>query len=298
MIFLEPVSTRRKMRKEKRVNRLLLCTDMDRTIIPNGEQREHQKARVIFRELCSLPEVELAYVTGRHLQLLLDAIERYQLPEPDYAVTDVGTRIYRKTGIEWCPVEQWRAQIAADWRGKSYGELKDALQGLGKLTLQEKSKQSDYKLSYYFSLQSDLDEIVSSVAGALERLGVNAAIVPSIDEVAEIGLLDILPQHATKLHAILFLQRYLGYDTRDVLFAGDSGNDLMVLTSEVCSILVANASEEVRGQALQSVGENGNADSLFIAGGEDFPLGGNYAAGVVQGVLHYKPELKSRLNLS
>ena len=64
-------------------NRLLLCTDMDRTIIPNGHQPEHPDARERFRQLCSLPAVKLVYVTGRHLQLVEQAIADYNLPEPD-----------------------------------------------------------------------------------------------------------------------------------------------------------------------------------------------------------------------
>ncbi|WP_211215666.1 HAD family hydrolase [Geopsychrobacter electrodiphilus] len=81
--------------------RLLLCTDLDRTLIPNGVQPEHPAARKLFREFCRLPEVTLIYVTGRHQLLVEQAIEEYGLPEPDYAITDVGTQIYRIEAAKW-----------------------------------------------------------------------------------------------------------------------------------------------------------------------------------------------------
>lgn len=48
------------------MNRLLICTDLDRTLIPNGPQPESPKARALFRRLVSREEVTLAYVSGRH----------------------------------------------------------------------------------------------------------------------------------------------------------------------------------------------------------------------------------------
>lgn len=280
------------------MNKLLLCTDMDRTIIPNGMQLEHERAREIFRQLCSQPELELAYVTGRHLGLLEEALKEYELPEPDYALTDVGTSIYKNVSAGWSNMQGWQDQIAKDWRGKSHAELQEALSIFDELQLQESSKQGPFKLSYYCPLSMDLEAVTVAVGETLARRGVDAAVIPSIDEPEAVGLLDILPLRATKLHAILHLQNYLGYKKSDVVFAGDSGNDLSVLTSNVLSILVANASEEVRMQARRSVHDEGRERSLFCAKNNGFELGGNYAAGVVQGVLHYKPEIKSRLDLS
>ena len=49
------------------MNRLLLCTDLDRTLIPNGTQPESPRARELFKRLVSHEEVTLVYVTGRHL---------------------------------------------------------------------------------------------------------------------------------------------------------------------------------------------------------------------------------------
>ncbi|BHH83634.1 HAD-IIB family hydrolase [Desulforhopalus sp. 52FAK] len=279
------------------MNKLLICTDMDRTIIPNGSQPEHPMARDTFRQMCHLPEVELVYVTGRHLQLVEDAIEEYSLPIPAYAITDVGSKIYENTNGDWQEMSSWQEQISRDWRGKSHVELKKLLSHFTDLTLQEETKQSDYKLSYYLPMGSDHEKIVGLAARELEVCGVLASLVLSIDEQAEVGLLDILPRNATKLHAILFLQQQLGYDLSRTIFSGDSGNDLLVLGSHVNSILVANAHPEIQKQAVELAKENGNVDSLYLAQDTTYSLGGNYSAGVVQGVVHYIPEVGKRLEL-
>ncbi|WP_319549896.1 HAD-IIB family hydrolase [Desulfogranum marinum] len=279
------------------MNRLLLCTDMDRTIIPNGRQPEHPDAAKCFHQLCELPEVTLVYVTGRHLQLVKQAISDYSLPEPDYAITDVGTKIYGRNQGQWEEMLAWQTLIAADWRGKKHGQLQHALAGFPELRLQEKSKQNDFKLSYYLPLNVDRDNILQRAERQLQQLDVDASLVWSIDEPEQVGLLDVLPRNATKVHGIEFLQQQLGYAMHEVIFAGDSGNDLPVLVSSIPSILVANADPETKQLALKLAQENGCEASLYLARQEHSPLGGNYAAGVVQGVEFFAPEIGALLKL-
>ncbi|MGB5475109.1 MAG: HAD family hydrolase, partial [Gammaproteobacteria bacterium] len=75
--------------------RLLICTDLDRTLLPNGPQSESPQARERFAGLVANPQITLAYVSGRHRALVEQAIFNYRLPVPDFVVGDVGTTIYR-----------------------------------------------------------------------------------------------------------------------------------------------------------------------------------------------------------
>mgnify|MGYP001263651479 CR=1 FL=1 len=277
-------------------NRLLLCTDMDRTILPNGSQPEHPEARPCLRAFCRQPEVCLVYITGRHLALVEQAITDYALPHPDYAITDVGSKIYQSTDRGWQEMALWEAEIAADWQGQSHAQLKQALAPIRALTLQEADKQNRFKLSYYLDLERDKDAIIAQMAAILHERGVHASLIWSVDEPAQIGLLDVLPQNATKLHGLRFLQQHLGYAGQEVLFAGDSGNDLPVLGSEINAVLVANASDEVRVQAQRMAAHAGHEATLFTADNNRFSLGGNYSAGVLQGVWHYHPEFRPCLS--
>lgn len=276
---------------------LLLCTDMDRTVIPNGPQPEHPGARRSLRAFCADGEVVLVYVTGRHRQLVEAALAEFDLPQPDFVISDVGTRMYAVSGERWDELSLWQDEIAADWKGRSHDDLQQLLAGIADLQLQEASKQSRYKLSYYVPLHCDHNAMIREAQQCLLRADVAAALLWSIDEEAGIGLLDVLPQRATKLHAVMSLQGYLGFADEDVLFAGDSGNDMPVLVSKVRSVLVNNASAEIKQTAVQAAQANGNAAALYLAE-EACPLAmnGNYSAGVLQGVWHFAPHFRELLS--
>lgn len=272
--------------------KLLLCTDMDRTVIPNGFQPEPADARKQFSAFCQRSDVKLAYVTGRHVALVKRAIKNYALPLPDYAITDVGTKIYHVANGTWQQMADWEAEIDQDWNGKTHSQLKQLLKSVSELRLQESSKQNTHKLSYYLPLYLDKDSKIAQVEALLTEAGVNASVLWSVDEPKNIGLMDILPKHATKLHAIEFLQAKLGYALSDVVFAGDSGNDLPVLTSRIQSVLVDNASAEIKQAALQLSQHNGHSSALYLAHSDAQDNNGNYAAGVLQGVAHFAPQFR------
>lgn len=273
-------------------SRLLLCTDLDRTLIPNGAQPESPGARQLFRKLVSRPEVMLAYVTGRHRVLVEEAIEYYQLPVPDYAIADVGSTVYQIKENTWTHWSQWEAEIAEGWAGKNHQDLKKLLSDLTPLRLQEQSKQNRFKLSYYVPLHTDRDALESEIRRRFLALNIEASLIWSIDEPSAIGLLDVLPVNATKRHAIEFLIEQNGFTMENTLFAGDSGNDLPVLVSPIHAILVANASDEVRAEAVNQVDQNDLSETLYLANGSYAGMNGNYSAGIIEGVIHYMPALK------
>jgi HAD superfamily hydrolase (TIGR01484 family) len=269
---------------------ILLCTDMDRTVVPNGEADESPQARPRFRAIARRPEVTLACVTGRHEALIHEAIDQYDLPVPDYAIGDVGTTIYEVRGSTWEPFEAWAAEIAPDWRGMTHDELAERLTDVPELRMQEAAKQNRFKLSYYAPADTDRDTLLKTVRERLSAGGVRASLIWSIDEPANVGLLDVLPERATKLHAIRFLMRAKGFDERQTVFAGDSGNDLPALTSGLQAVLVRNAADRVRDEAVRVTTEKGLRDKLYRAGGEFMGMNGNYAAGVLEGLVHFLPE--------
>lgn len=274
--------------------RLLICTDLDRTLIPNGPQSESDGVRRHFARLCERPEVTLAYVTGRHRALVENAISNYSLPIPDYVIADVGTTIYRVgPGHRWERQHAWDEQIAVDWNGRSRAEVKSLLADLPSLRLQETAKQNDRKLSYYVPMHSDHRELAAAIRQRLEAESVHARLIWSDDEPAGIGLLDVVPEQASKLHAIEALMQSDGFDLADTLFAGDSGNDLEVLASPIPSVLVANSQPQVQAAARRLAQQHGTLDALYIARGGFMGSNGNYSAGILEGLAHYHPECQA-----
>jgi sucrose-6F-phosphate phosphohydrolase len=273
--------------------KILLCTDLDRTLLPNGPQPESAVAPQRFAVLAARPEVTIAYVTGRHRVLVQQAIDDYMLPTPDYVVADVGTSIYVIAGERWQSWNDWGKEIAPDWANLNHDQIHQLFTDLSELTLQEPSKQSVHKLSYYVPLDVDSSLLINEMQMRLDQQGVAASLIWSVDELAEVGLLDVLPERATKLHAIQFLMQQTNFSLADTVFAGDSGNDLQVLTSPLHSVLVANASSEVREQAQQQAAAGKTTDALYIATGNFHGMNGHYSAGILEGLAHFIPETEN-----
>ena len=276
---------------------VLLCTDLDRTLMPNGPLPESAGARDKFNELVVSPDILLVYVTGRDRRLVEEAITAYHLPLPSYVIADVGSTIYQVKNSDWQQLEAWGRLISPDWLDHARDDIRLLFSGLPHLSLQEASKQNTFKLSYYLPLDIDHQAVMSEMHEILFEKQIKASLIWSVDEVDDMGLLDVLPASASKRHAIEFLMGQLGFDLSNTIFAGDSGNDLAVLTSPIKSILVANASNEVRHCAQQQALNLGQMAALYFARGGFLGMNGNYAAGVLEGIAHYRPEVMQQQEL-
>lgn len=246
----------------------------------------------MFERLVRDDRIVLSYVSGRDKRLLLQAIDEYQIPVPDYAIGDVGTTIYQISNNNWTELDSWATHISEDWHGVTVDEIGGYLRGLNVLTLQENEKQNRFKLSYYAPADIDVAELMQSLEGICAKHTIKASLIWSIDEIRNVGLLDILPASANKLHAIEFLIAELGMTRSQAVFAGDSGNDLQVVVSDIPSVLVRNASSEIKRAAGITAHPGGINDTVYIAKGGFHGLNGNYSAGVLEGVVHYHPCLE------
>ena len=270
--------------------KILLCSDLDRTIIPNGHREESAHARPVFRQLAEHANISLAYVSGRDKKLILDAIEEFYLPMPDYAIGDVGTTLYRVSNGNWQLSDEWSDEISQDWKGFGWERISELLEDVEEIRLQELEKQSQYKLSYYTAQNVDQQHLKKNICVFLAQKGIRANVIWSVDEVSTNGLLDIIPARANKLHAIQFLMQQEQFSEDRTVFAGDSGNDLDVLISGLQAILVKNAMAEVRKEAVEKLSNKYMLNRLYLPEGNFLGLNGNYAAGVIEGLFHFFPE--------
>ncbi|CAA9890996.1 Haloacid dehalogenase [Candidatus Methylobacter favarea] len=268
---------------------ILVCTDLDGTLLPNGNCPESAQARTIFSALAKHPEIVLTYVTGRHKALVEQAIAEYSLPQPDFVIGDVGTSIYTLTAGVWQAWPQWAEEIAPDWQGREHADMQQLFAHLPDLVLQENAKQNRFKLSYYVSLDTDIPQLLEAMRGRLAQYAIRAELVYSVDEAEKNGLLDVLPASATKFHAICFLMQHLGFTVENTVFAGDSGNDLLVLTSAIKSVVVANASPDIKKEAVQLAQLQSTGPALYLAKGGFMGMNGNYSAGILEGLAHFLP---------
>jgi hydroxymethylpyrimidine pyrophosphatase-like HAD family hydrolase len=121
-------------------------------------------------------------------------------------------------------------------------------------------------------------------------------LVWSVDDIADIGLLDVLPAGASKRHAIEALMREQGFDLQHTVFCGDSGNDMEVLISPIPTVLVANSRAEVKRLARELSTEAATEEYLYVAKGGLLGMNGNYSAGMLEGIAHYHPHITDWLS--
>jgi HAD superfamily hydrolase (TIGR01484 family) len=269
---------------------LLLCSDLDGTLIPDGRAPESPNARPLFRRLARHPGVCLAYATGRDPALVDRALEETGLPEPRLLLGDVGSSIYIRADGRWVLVEDYWAHIAADWRGRLAADVIGLLQDVAGLSPQEPAKQAPFKASFYAAPGADARAVIAEARVRLDRQALQSSVIWSVDADGRTGLLDVLPASADKRQAIRFLRDWLSAPPGRTVFAGDSGNDLAVLGTEIPSVLVGNAEPSVRAAARAAARAAGYPDRLYLASGGYREMNGNYAAGVLEGLVHFVPE--------
>jgi len=276
--------------------KILLCSDLDRTLVPNGYQEESAHARPMFRRLAKNDNIYLAYVSGRNKKLIHDAIEEFYLPMPDYAIGDVGTTLYRVIKGNWQISEAWSDEIGQDWNGLNWEGLAVYFEDMDEIRLQEFEKQGRYKLSFYTDQDIDHLHLKEKIGRVLAQKDLRANIIWSVDEISANGLLDIIPARANKLHAIRFIMKQEQFSDDNTVFAGDSGNDLDALTSGLQAILVKNAVDEIRNEAVETLSAKHMKHRLYLPRGNFCGMNGNYAAGVLEGLVHFFPETQKLID--
>ncbi|MCF7812496.1 HAD family hydrolase [Candidatus Gracilibacteria bacterium] len=267
--------------------KLLLACDMDRTVLPNGQQPISPQALARFRAFTERPEVTLAYLTGRDLGLIRKGIQEYKIPLPDLAVGDVGTTVYIRKDDHFEEDTNWACIIGKDWNGYTNESIGELLQSIPELTPQEPEKQNTFKRSYYTDENIEKQKLIRQVREILEAKNIKAAIIFSIDEQMHKGLLDILPLSATKEDALKYLCHNFGFGENETVYAGDSGNDIQPLTSGYRAILVANARDEVRREILEIGKKKEILEKIYCAQGNWENMNGNYTAGILEGLAHF-----------
>lgn len=257
--------------------RLLLACDLDRTVLPNGPEPLAPGAMEAFAAFVNRPDIHLAYASGRDLGLIQQALQEYRIPLPQTAIGDVGTSVYRRTNGQFSIDPGWSEVIAPDWHGKTGPEIHTLLSDIDGLQLQETTKQNTFKLSYYTSADIDKTALIKQIQTILQQEHINAAVIFSIDQIAQTGLVDIIPANATKQHAVDYVRDSLGLRMDQVVYAGDSGNDLEPLTCGYKAILVHNALPSVVTEVKQQALAKGVVENVYYAQGD-------YVAGILEGL--------------
>ena len=262
----------------------ILATDLDRTLLPNGSWPSDPGAIGRFNELTRTHDVRVVYVTGRNLDLTEKAIREFGIRYPDVLIGDVGTsiRLYQQGG--WKPHAGWHQhvrRISPRWDASA---IRRAVAGVDGLMEQEREHCGPFKQSYYVDhdrREAILEALDERVKGRFDEV-----MVYSFDSQTGKGLLDFLPHSATKQTALEYIADELGAEKQDVVFCGDSGNDVFPLTAGFSGVLVRNADDQLVADVRQAMDRRPELKVYFAKGGFK-GLNGYYTSGVIEGACHY-----------
>lgn len=262
----------------------ILATDLDRTLLPNGSWPADPGAIDLFNELTEKHAVRVVYVTGRNLTLAENAIEEFGIRYPHVLIGDVGTSIRLYNGGQWRSHEGWDEHVTQSSPRWDAGAIANAVAGIDGLTEQEREHCGPFKQSYY--VDHDRNEAILKAVDERVKGKYDEVIVYSFDSQSGKGLLDFLPQSATKQTALEYIADELGVDKSEVVFCGDSGNDVFPLTAGFSGVLVRNADEQLVANVKQALTANRELE-IYFAKGDFNGLNGYYTSGVIEGAYHY-----------
>ncbi|WP_349571951.1 glucosylglycerol-phosphate synthase [Azotobacter salinestris] len=204
---------------------MLLATDLDGTFLAGDPQDRLS----LYQTITAHPDIQLAYVTGRSLEAVLPLLADPTLPQPDYIIADVGASLYHGETLQ--PIQPLQHAIDARWPGES--QIAGALAGLADLQRQDVPQAR--RCSYFCTPERAADPTLKTIA---ERLG--------CDLLYSAGrYLDFLPRGVNKGSSLLKLVEHLGLDSDQVLVAGDTLNDLSMLTCGLKGVCVGQSEESL-----------------------------------------------------
>lgn len=262
----------------------VLATDLDRTLLPNGSWPADPNAIALFNDLTEQQGIFVVYVTGRNLRLAEDAIREFGIRHPNVLIGDVGTSIRRFENGQWAMDQAWIdhvKQVCPNWDAAA---VRDAVAKIDGLREQEAEHLSPFKQSYYVD-HAARDQVMDQVNARTQDRFDEVAIY-SFDSQSGDGLLDFLPKAATKQTALEFIAEALGVPKQEVVFCGDSGNDVFPLTAGFSGVLVRNADEQLVAKVKQAQAQNPSLRAYFAQGGFR-GMNGYYTSGVLEGAHHY-----------
>ena len=252
----EPLSLIHIGRKVMEIEKLIV-TDIDNTLIGNDDASDR------FNDVLKNLHGRIAFgvATGRTVDSALEVLKLHNVPLPFVIISSVGSEIYFNQHETFVYSKGWDRHLTHRWNRELIFKL---LANLDYLTYQEEETQRKYKISYYLNDEPDM---LNDMKDILIKNKVKVNIIFSHDR-----LVDILPYRASKGKAIRYLTFIWNIPYENILIAGDSGNDIDMLTGEIPGIVVGNHAQE-----LENI--QGSKRVYFAKG--------TYADGIIEGIEHY-----------
>lgn len=244
----------------------VLATDLDGTLIPLDGDQANRDDLLRLKTSFANDNVSLVFVTGRHLASVESAIKEFQLPNPDWIICDVGATICKRTNAGWQPLDAYVETLRKILGHDSLKTYHSHFARFDFLKLQEPQKQGDFKMSFY-SAAENIKNSKHLLEQELAKIGLNGSVIASVDPFNGDGLLDVLPNGVSKAFALKWWCDHSNRDANQIIFSGDSGNDYAAMVAGFKTIVVANATPELRNSVVEAHRAQGWERRLHLANG-------------------------------
>ena len=252
-ILMRPPQTRRPMLYHDRA----IFTDLDQNLSGDAGSLAKLVKKLRDNRKCAT----FGIATGRRLDSALRLMKQLKIPDPDVLITSGGTEIHYEPDLT--EDESWKRHINHLW---TPGAVRRALDGLPGLKLQQKSEQSQFKISYYIDPQKapSLEEILK----LLHQQEQSVNVILSFGQ-----YLDILPIRASKGLALRYFAARWNIPLEQVLAAGGSGADEDMMRGNTLAVVVGNRHDEELSQLM-------DIDRIYYAKEQ-------YAGGILEALEYY-----------
>jgi len=253
----EPLNRLNLQRRHRLYRDRSVFTDLDQNLLGNEQALAQFVSIIKANEKCG----SFGIATGRRLDSVLKMLKKHKIPVPDVLISSLGTEIYYSKNLT--KDTAWSDHINHDWQP---GRVKKVLRGLSGLSLQAKTEQSPYKISYFYNPEEALcmDEIKQLLLQ--NELAINLTF--SFGQ-----YLDIIPIRASKGLALRWYAEQWGIALDHILVAGGSGADEDMLRGNPKGVIVANRHNEELSDLV-------DLNDIYLASQP-------YAAGIIEAIDHY-----------
>ncbi|RMH86716.1 glucosylglycerol-phosphate synthase [Pseudomonas sp. AOB-7] len=199
---------------------MLLATDLDGTFLA-GDPEDRLS---LYQTIAAHPEIKLAYVTGRSLEAVLPLLADPTLPQPDYIIADVGATLVHGDSLQ--PIQQLQSVVDARWPGET--QVASVIEPFG---LERQDVPQARRCSYFCTPEQAANPALREIA---DELGCDLLYSAEL-------YLDFLPKGVNKGSSLQALADWLELDHDQVLAAGDTLNDLSMLSASFHGVCVGQS---------------------------------------------------------